>query len=350
MRRIAQLGTLDDVADVSLVAVVARSTSDGFLISDGVPETVGDVSSPRSVTREWASRQGLNESVGSVAVLRSFGSTDLAFVSGGSESINTLDEWRRIAAAIVRSSSKASVALLLPTNDVTDALAVGRALAEGALLASYEYAEAPDLDAVRFVVVPVGARPTVLFHDGLERGVREGATMADSVNWAKKLIDTPPSMLPPKELAKRAIRKLEDLPHISISSWAEPKIEDERLGGLLGVSAGSAQPPRLVYATYDPQPGQDLAHVALVGKGITFDSGGLSLKSGEGMMTMKTDMTGAAVVLAVLAAVSQLELNVKLTVIAPMSENLPGHRATKPGDGPHRHEKSKKMFTKNHLS
>ncbi len=100
----------------------------------------------------------------------------------------------------------------------------------------------------------------------------------------------------------------------------------------MGVSRGSVQPPRLVWATYDPDPGVALPHVALVGKGITFDSGGLSLKTPEGMQTMKTDMTGAAEVLAALSIASRLGLRVKVTAIAPMTENLPGPDATKPGD------------------
>ena len=80
------------------------------------------------------------------------------------------------------------------------------------------------------------------------------------------------------------------------------------------------------------QPEGATAHVALVGKGVTFDSGGLSIKSGDGMMAMKTDMTGAAVVMAVLSAVARLGLPIRVTAIAPMTENLLGDRATKPGD------------------
>jgi leucyl aminopeptidase len=83
---------------------------------------------------------------------------------------------------------------------------------------------------------------------------------------------------------------------------------------------------------YDPQPGAPLPHVALVGKGVTFDSGGLSLKSAEGMTTMKTDMSGAAIVMAALSIASRLQLAVRITAIAPMTENLPGDRAAKPGD------------------
>jgi leucyl aminopeptidase len=119
---------------------------------------------------------------------------------------------------------------------------------------------------------------------------------------------------------------------VIVDIWTEPRIREERLGGLLGVGEGSAQPTRLVYATYDPSPDEALPHIALVGKGVTFDSGGLSLKSGVGMMGMKTDMSGAAIVMAAVSIASRLELAVKVTAIAPMTENLPSDRATKPGD------------------
>jgi leucyl aminopeptidase len=110
----------------------------------------------------------------------------------------------------------------------------------------------------------------------------------------------------------------------------------EHLGGLLGVARGSDEPPRLVRAEYTPadpvEVGGRVPHVVLVGKGITFDSGGLSLKSAGGMETMKTDMGGAAAVLAALDAVATLGIRLKVTVLTPMTENMPGGRAIKPGD------------------
>jgi leucyl aminopeptidase len=133
-------------------------------------------------------------------------------------------------------------------------------------------------------------------------------------------------------LAKAIDERLEKDEHVNVQIWTESKIKEERLGGLLGVGQGSAQPTRLVYATYDPRPGAKLPHVALVGKGVTFDSGGLSIKPAESMVTMKTDMTGAAIVMAVLSLASRLGLGVRVTAIAPLTENLVGDKATKPGD------------------
>ncbi len=331
MERTARLGTTNDADNVTVIAVVARGDDQEFRVSHSVPAHVAGIDIPKSVSAAWAQRQGLSSAVASTTTLRSVGGSDLLFVSGGSESLNELDEWRRIGAAVSKSASGNSVALLLALEDVSEPHRVTQAIVEGALLSSYRY-RGGDEEAAELVIVPVGPLPTVEFHDALASGVAAGVTVGNAVNWAKRLIDTPAGDLPPKELAKRAVQRLEALEHVSVSSWAESKIEDERLGGLLGVSQGSAQPPRLVLATYDPRPEEDLPHVVLVGKGVTFDSGGLSLKSGEGMMTMKTDMTGAAVVLSVIGAAAELGLSIKVTAIAPMTENLPSHRAVKPGD------------------
>jgi len=123
---------------------------------------------------------------------------------------------------------------------------------------------------------------------------------------------------------------------LAVEVWDEDRIVAERLGGLLGVAAGSVRPPRLVKVTYTPSEPFEfegrVPHLALVGKGITFDSGGLSLKPPSGMETMKTDMGGAAAVLAAVDAISALGGRIPVTVWAPMTENMPSGSATKPGD------------------
>jgi leucyl aminopeptidase len=118
--------------------------------------------------------------------------------------------------------------------------------------------------------------------------------------------------------------------------WDERRIADERMGALIGVSRGSTEPPRFVRADYEPADPLEIngrvPHVVLVGKGITFDSGGLSLKTADGMVTMKTDMSGAACVLCTVAACGDLGVRVRVTALAPVTENMPGGGAMKPGD------------------
>ena len=118
--------------------------------------------------------------------------------------------------------------------------------------------------------------------------------------------------------------------------WDEDRIVAEKLGGLLGVARGSAQPPRLVKVDYTPADPIEIdgrvPHLALVGKGITFDSGGLSLKTATGMETMKTDMGGAAAVLGAVDAAAALGSRIRITAFTPLTENMPGGSAIKPGD------------------
>jgi leucyl aminopeptidase len=123
---------------------------------------------------------------------------------------------------------------------------------------------------------------------------------------------------------------------VTVEVWDEKRIVAERLGGLLGVARGSTQEPRLLRADYQPTDPVEIdghvPYVALVGKGITFDSGGLSLKSPGGMETMKTDMGGAAAVFGAFDAATALGAPVRITAIAPITENMPSGSAIKPGD------------------
>ncbi|MHB1582563.1 MAG: leucyl aminopeptidase family protein, partial [Acidimicrobiales bacterium] len=211
------------------------------------------------------------------------------------------------------------------------------ALTEGAMLAAYRfdpYRSSPKPAALeRLVVLRGDAAPGTSF----ERGIARGAAVAGAVALARDLANTPAGDLTPSRLAERAADELDGRPGTTVEVWDEHRITAERLGGLLGVSRGSLEPPRLVWARYRPAEGEDPrraepAHVVLVGKGITFDSGGLSLKTADGMSTMKTDMSGAAIVLSVVAACHALDVPFRVTAIAPMAENMPGAAAIKPGD------------------
>jgi leucyl aminopeptidase len=310
------------------LAVVIRD-GEG-VIPDAVPANLGGVVTTRTLTKEWCTRQGLKDEPGSAVVLRSLSGSNVVIVSLGSSTHGPF-RYRLAGAAASRAAGDGPLAFLLATDGLSDPADVAQALTEGAVLASYNYKHRATTST--FDVVPVDVPlPTVAVHDAVTEGVRRGAVVADAVNWAKFLIDSPAGYMPPKTLAGEIEERLRDDEHVNVEVWTESRIREERLGGLLGVGQGSAQPTRLVYVTYDPQPGVALTHVALVGKGVTFDSGGLSIKGADSMMTMKTDMTGSAVVMAVVSVASQLRLPLRITAIAPLTENLLGDRATKPGD------------------
>jgi len=330
MARTARISSLNDALSQATIGVTVVFNDGVGTISDAIPASLGGVDIPRTLDSAWCKQQGLKDEAGSFVVLRSFAGPNVALISLGSDASRA--EYVRLAGAgAIRAAGEGSIAVLLATSELSDPARAAQALVEGALLASYNF-KSNDADA-SIDVVPLGVPlPTVPVHDAVTKGVERGVTIANAVNWAKFLIDSPAGHLPPKELAKAIDDRLENDEHVNVEIWTESKIKEERLGGLLGVGQGSAQPTRLVYATYDPKPGTALPHVALVGKGVTFDSGGLSLKSPEGMMTMKTDMSGAAIVMSVLSMASRLALNVKVTAIAPLTENLVGDKATKPGD------------------
>lgn len=330
MSRFARVSSTKEALSQPAIVIPVLFRDGVGSISKAIPSSVGGLDVPRTLSREWNARQGLRGDAGSAVVLRSLRETNVIFVSLGTND-QLLQNYRLAGAGAVRAAGETPLAFLLPTEGIENPSGVAQALTEGALLSAYNFKG--QSDAVNFDVVPVGVPlPTVEVHDAVTDGVAAGDLIAEAVNWIKRLVDTPAGDMSPRILAGQIGERLTNDEHISVEVWTETKIREERLGGLLGVGLGSAQPTRLVYARYDPMPGVTIPHVALVGKGVTFDAGGLSLKTREGMMTMKTDMTGAAVVMAVTSLASRLKLPLRITAIAPLTENLVGDKAIKPGD------------------
>ncbi len=158
----------------------------------------------------------------------------------------------------------------------------------------------------------------------------QGAVIGEAVNLTRRLVNEPPQVLSPESFAEEARRACEPC-GLQVEIWDEQRLEAERAGALLAVARGSARPPRLVIASHQGA-GSSQPTLALVGKGVTFDSGGLSLKSSEGMKTMKCDMAGAATVLGAIQAVARLKLPVNVMAVAGLVENMPGGQAMKLGD------------------
>ena len=161
-------------------------------------------------------------------------------------------------------------------------------------------------------------------------GIKIGDCIARAVNKARHWVDLPPSVLTPVHLATKA-EAICKKTKLKCTVFTEKEIIKMGMGGLAGVSSGSNQDCRLLVMEYTPSK-KNVETVALVGKGITFDSGGLSLKPPVHMETMKEDMSGAAAVVATMEALAELKPNVRVIGVAPLSENLPGSKATKPGD------------------
>ncbi|TDE44203.1 leucyl aminopeptidase [Nonomuraea mesophila] len=218
---------------------------------------------------------------------------------------------RRAGAALTRKvKGKDTLTVVTPGGDVT-------AFAEAALLAAYSY---------KIGKAGKPAVRTLAFAGADEAQVRRAQVIAQAVALARDLANTPSSVKNPAWLAERAAES-----GMPVKVWDEERLQAEGFGGILAVGRGSASPPRLIQLSYTPDGPYD-RHVVLVGKGITFDSGGLSLKPTDNMKTQKTDMAGGAAVIAVLGALARLGAPVRVTGLVAAAENMPSGTAQRPSD------------------
>ncbi|MDZ7678620.1 MAG: leucyl aminopeptidase [Acidimicrobiales bacterium] len=237
---------------------------------------------------------------------------------------------RAAGAALARAASRhesAAIDILGGVDDDALRVATAQAVVEGVALASYRfrsYQAAPAPSALtKVAVVGLGGKK-------VSDAVARGAAIAEAVCWARDLVNEPGGTMTPVEMAKAA-RAMARREKLKISVMDERAIADAKLGGLLGVNRGSEQRPRFITLTYTPT-GTARGTVALVGKGITFDSGGLSIKTADGMSTMKDDMAGAAAVLGTFAAINAVAPQVEVVGYLPLTDNMTGPDATRPGD------------------
>jgi leucyl aminopeptidase len=237
----------------------------------------------------------------------------------------TADGLRTAAGTVTRRVRGAEhIAFALPIESEADARAVLTGAALGAYLYTAFKSEQPKpakSPVARVTLVTTGAVA--------EETIVRAAVEADVVRLVKDLVNMPPLDLFPEALADRALEAIGDLA-IETTVWDEAQLAADGFGGILGVGQGSTRPPRLVKLVWSPQTATQ--HVALVGKGITFDSGGLSLKTPGGMIGMKDDMAGAATILGVVLAAARLDLPVRVTAWMCIAENMPSGSAIRPND------------------
>jgi leucyl aminopeptidase len=213
-----------------------------------------------------------------------------------------------------------------------DAAATAHALAEGVTLGAYrftKYKERPiDEDGKR---APKLKRVAVLgARSATKEALRRGKVFGEASNWARDLVNTPSIDATPAYLANEAQRMAKSA-GLRVKVWTKAELKQGGFGGILGVGSGSANDPRMVEITYTGA-GAGAKPIAITGKGITFDSGGLSIKQSEWMETMKDDMAGAAATLAVMRALAQLKPKVNVVTAIPFAENMPSGSAIRPGD------------------
>jgi leucyl aminopeptidase len=239
---------------------------------------------------------------------------------------------RKIAGAAIRTlkgKGVASVGFLLE-NDLAGPKQV-EAVAEAALLGSWEpdYLKTEPTPPKPIASVTIAADSK---QAGLEAALERGRILGEATNLSRDIAVEPPNLLTPLELAARA-RKMAEAAGLSIDILDRERMTQLGMGALLGVAQGSAQPPALIVMHYKPA-GQatSTAHLGIIGKGVTFDTGGISIKPAEGMEKMKYDMGGAAAVIGAMQAIAHLKPSVAVTALIPTVENMPGSNAQRPGD------------------
>lgn len=253
----------------------------------------------------------------------------VVFVGGGPRSEITVERIRRMAtsaAQAARHQRRPRIGWADLEPGVIDAAARIETVAEAFVLANFDNGVHKSRDGHQFFI-----REAVIFSAGSAAAAANGGAMGESINAARVMINEPGNYLTPRLLADKAAA-LASVPGITAEILDERKIEELGMGLLLGVARGSIEPPRILVLKYSPANAPATQTLGLVGKGITFDTGGLSLKPADGMERMKDDMAGGASVVAALRSIALQQLPVRAIAVVPMTENMPGGKATKPGD------------------
>jgi leucyl aminopeptidase len=306
-------------------------TAPADAVSLGVPVFKGETSGPGAeLDAGFLSERGFDGKAGEVIVMPAEGGGSVVALGMGPRESVDAEGLRRAAALLVRTAwkdARVATTLLDAAPAGLDRARAAQAIAEGASMGAYRFgrykSKSEPCAIESFAVVGRGGA-------GIAAALERGAAIGDAVNLARDLVNTPAGDMTPARLADIATDVAQRV-GLAITVWDETTIVNERCGGLAGVAQGSTQPPRLIQLTYEPaKPARTT--VALVGKGITFDSGGLSLKTADGMETMKTDMSGAAAVLAAMSVLGAVGAKSRVLAFIPATENMPSGAAVKPGD------------------
>ena len=309
------------------------------LISRTTPKSVDAVAVPVGTTGAVPRSLGLNRAAlaaigfegkpGQTVVVPSGTGPAQIAVGIGEAGTLTVQGLRNAAAAVVRAAGKrAVVATNLADLDGVDAVKAAQAVVEGGLLAAYRYAgikKEPNKSALTQLVLVVGEKRT----NGARIGSERGQATAAAAVLARDLANTPPAYMTARHMAEKAVEVARAC-GLTVEVFNRGQLAEMGCGGMLGVNAGSVEPPRMVRLTYTPR--NAVGHLALVGKGVMFDSGGLSLKPSDGQIAMKMDMSGAAAVLATMGSLKGLRCKAKVTGYLMCTDNMPGGNAVKLGD------------------
>ena len=313
--------------DVLIVGLRPKGKS---VVVVGLPTTLKSVASQLNSSLASVHAKADLQSVTTIPGIAGLAATSIIAVGLGpvtsSQTAGQQHEALRLAAgAAVRSISKASTVAIISPSDDAESVA---ALAQGALLGAYRFtafrSEQPTVMIKAITVITAAAKDRDVVTQ-----TKSAVAIAQRVDLVKDLVNTPPSHLSPVVFAKTAATEAKKR-GITVQVLDEVQLKKRGFGGIIGVGQGSINPPRLVKLTYTHPQAKNT--VAFVGKGVTFDSGGLSLKPPTAMETMKSDMAGAAAVLGAILSLADIKAKVNVTAYLAMVENMPSGTAQRPSD------------------
>ncbi|MBI5816156.1 MAG: leucyl aminopeptidase [Nitrospinae bacterium] len=247
----------------------------------------------------------------------------------------TLERVRQAAGGSARTMRNAGIrnfatglAMIRPGG--VDEQSVAQAVAEGTTLALYSFENFKSEKSKKKIENILAAARSKSDEPRLQKGVDKGVILAEAACMARDLINLPGNVVTPTYLAEKA-RETANKYRLKCTVFGPKEIEKRKMGGLMAVAKGSRQPARFIILEYMKGP-KNQKPVALVGKGLTFDTGGISIKPSERMEEMKADMSGGAAVIGAIRAAAALKLKANIVGLIPSTENMPGGSATKPGD------------------
>jgi leucyl aminopeptidase len=326
----ADFATLPGLADLEAIQVSARPPAES---DEAIGYTVfaeGDVPAELGLDRDALTRAGFDPKVGQTLVIPTQTGPDLVAVGAGAEGELTTSGLRDLAAAFARATARRATIALSVTASPVEGVDAARALVEGAALARYRYrvlkTESTHTPLAEFALSVAGADAAAIEH-----GAAAGLVAARATVVARDVTNTPPGHLTATDIGEIAA-ELGPRFGFGVELFDKQALIDLGCGGLLGVNQGSIEEPRMVKLTYEPE-GEASAHLGLVGKGIMYDSGGISLKPSDPMhLLMKMDMGGAAAVLGAFTALRDAGVGVRVTGWLMCTDNMPSGSAYKLGD------------------
>jgi leucyl aminopeptidase len=259
----------------------------------------------------------------------------LLLVGGGKAQTFSAAELRKIAGTAVRTLKAKNIrsfALVVPQTAIPASDGV-RAIVEGAFVGNFDpgYYKSDRKDNNKDQQIEAVTIVVQGDSKALETALQIGRIVAESQNFTRDLVNEPSNRMTPTMMAERA-KKMASEVGLSCETHGPDKIKALKMGAFWGVAQGSDEPPALIVLRYDPVGAVDKVHLGLVGKGVTFDTGGISIKPADGMEKMKYDMAGAATMMGAMRAIALLKPKVKVTAVICATENMPSGKAQKPGD------------------